>query len=333
MKDKPPILEGREFFKPFKYPWAYDYYKKHEAMHWLPEEVTFRDDIRDWNTKLSSEEKALLTNLFRFFTQGDIDVASGYRKIFMPALGNHPEVAMMLSSFANREAVHVDAYATLIETLGMPEETYREFMNFKEMQDKHDYISGLSIESPVDFLLGLAIYSAFTEGMQLFSSFAILMNFERHGKLKDMANIVRWSIRDESMHVEGMIKLFQTLRDELQLNPSELWQLKEDIRNIAIQMTLLEDRFIDLCFSQGGIEGLTADEVKAYIRFTVNKRWEQLGEMSFDFRPFPSGEYDENPLGWLDWVLNGNEHTNFFEAQATEYSKGTLQGDMDDVEW
>jgi ribonucleoside-diphosphate reductase beta chain len=315
------LLEGRTYYKPFKYPWAYKYYKQSEQMHWLPEEVEFRDDIKDWNEKLTPEEKNLLTQLFRFFTQADIDVASGYNNVYLPNLGKHPEIAMMMNSFAAREAVHIDAYSTLIETLNMPETTYSAFAEYEAMEAKHDYMSkAMDAEHVYELLLSLAVFSAFGEGMQLFSSFAILMNFERHNKMKGMCNIVRWSIKDESLHVAGMTYLFKKLYEESKVR----WQsLNEDVHNIKETMIMLEDKFIDLAFEQGGIEGLTADEVKEYIRFIAAKRMSDLG-MGLAGVP-------ENPLPWLDWVVNGKEHTNFFEARPTEYSKGTVQ--ESEVEW
>lgn len=330
------LLEPRTYYKPFKYPWAYDLYKKHEQMHWLPEEVEFREDIRDWDERLSPEEKNLLTQLFRFFTQADIDVADGYSKVYLPNLGNHPELTMMMLSFGAREAIHIDAYSLLIETVGMPETTYQAFSEFEEMEAKHEFVSKCSGTSSMKLLESLAVYSGFTEGMQLFSSFAVLMNFERFGKMKGMSNIVRWSIRDESMHVEGMTKLFRELwkecvddlskRVELGINAQ---RLIGNIRKIALTMVELEDKFIDLCFEQGGVNGLTADEVKQYIRYIANRRWEQLGFKS-DVDLFENAK--DNPLPWLDWVLNGVEHTNFFEARPTEYSKGTLTDDGE-INW
>lgn len=299
-------------------------------MHWLPEEVELRQDINDWKFNLSEPEKNLLTQLFRFFTQADVDIASGYRKEFGPLLGGHPEVAMMMSSFANREAVHIDAYSLLIETVGMPENTYKAFTEYKEMRDKHEFMfdkgDHLGVSS---VLLKLAIFSAFGEGMQLFSSFAILMNFERYNKMKGMCNIVRWSIRDESMHVEGMTKLFRELHNEQNFELEDILFLRSLIRQSAWSMVALEDKFIDLCFEQGGIEGLNGVDVKQYIRYIANKRWKQLGLL--EEVPFPA--IKENPLEWLDWVVNGTEHTNFFEARATDYSKGALTGDTKDVQW
>jgi len=319
------LLQERTFYKPHRYPWAFDLWLKHEQMHWLPEEVEFREDISDWNSKLSPEEKNLLTQLFRFFTQADCDVAGGYAKIYLPNLSKHPEITMMMSGFAAREAIHIHAYSTLIETLDMPENTYQVFTEFKEMAEKHNYVSQFKGGDIHETLKGLAVYSAFTEGMQLFSSFAILMNFERFNKMKSMCNIVRWSIKDESLHVEGMTQLFKELLNEVSENDLNKENLKNEIAEIAIKMVDLEDKFVDLCFSQGEIQGITPEEVKDYIRFITNTRWNQLGYTGYIYP-----QHKTNPLGWLDWVVNGVEHANFFEARPTEYSKGTLQGEVND---
>lgn len=317
------LLETRSYYKPFKYPWAFDAFKKSEQSHWLPEEVDFREDLTDWRNNLSDAERNLLTQLFRFFTQADVSVADGYRKRFGPALGGHPEVAMMMQSFGAREAVHIDAYSTLIETLGLPEDTYKAFLEYQEMRDKADYLESLDSESVEDLLVSLALYAGFTEGLQLFSSFAVLMNFERHGKMKGMSNIIRWSIKDESLHVEGMTQLFRTLLSE---NPND--KIEIYIRSCATEMVELEDKFIDLMFAQGDPEGLNKEDLKVYIRFLANKRWSQLG---FNGKLYENVE--SNPLDWLDWVVNAPLHGNFFEMKPTDYSKGSVSKGEEEISW
>ncbi len=137
------ITDDRAYFKPFAFPWAYDAWLKHEQSHWLHTEVPMAEDVNDWKKKLSKEEKQFLTHIFRFFTQGDIDVAGGYVKNYLPYF-KQPEVRMMLLGFAAREALHVAAYSHLIETLGMPETTYSDFMEYAEMREKHDYVLEIS---------------------------------------------------------------------------------------------------------------------------------------------------------------------------------------------
>jgi ribonucleoside-diphosphate reductase beta chain len=317
------LMTERAYFKPFNYPWAYDAWLKHEQSHWLHTEVPMLEDVNDWKKRLTDSEKHFLTNIFRFFTQGDIDVAGGYVKNYLPYFPQ-PEVRMMLAGFAAREALHVAAYSHLIETLGMPESTYQEFLEYESMRAKHDYFTDLSNSNgtPESVATNIAAFSAFTEGMQLFSSFIMLLNFPRHGKMKGMGQIVTWSIVDETQHAEGMIKLFRTYVEENR----ELWndELKSQIYTIAEKMVELEDKFIELSFSMGEMEDLTAEDVKKYIRYICDRRLISLG-MKGIFK------VKKNPLPWVEEMINAPTHTNFFENRATDYAKGALTGKWEDV--
>jgi ribonucleoside-diphosphate reductase beta chain len=317
------LMTERAYFKPFNYPWAYDAWLKHEQSHWLHTEVPMSEDVNDWKKRLNDGEKHFLTNIFRFFTQGDIDVAGGYVKNYLPYFPQ-PEVRMMLMGFAAREALHVAAYSHLIETLGMPETTYQEFLEYDSMRAKHDYFTDLSNANgtPESVATNIAAFSAFTEGMQLFSSFIMLLNFPRHGKMKGMGQIVTWSIVDETQHAEGMIKLFRSYVEENR----ELWndELKGKIYTIAEKMVDLEDKFIELSFSMGEMENLTQDDVKKYIRYICDRRLISLG-MKGIFK------VKKNPLPWVEEMINAPTHTNFFENRATDYAKGALSGKWDDV--
>lgn len=315
----PNLLEKRTVYKPFNYSWAYEAFKQQNKIHWLPEEVPLREDVRDWNSLLTNEEKNLLSQLFRFFTQGDIAVAEGYLHKYIPIFAHQPELSMMMSSFANMEAIHIDAYSNLIETVGMPETEYKAFREYEQMKAKYEYLENTLVDKndKESIALSLAIYSAFTEGLQLFSSFAILLNFPRQNKMKGMGQIVAWSQRDESLHVESMIKLFTTFIDE---NP-EIWKddFKRQIYQACRDCVELEDNFIDLVFEQGGIVGLSPSDVKEYIRYIADRRLLQLGLK-------PNFNVKKNPLDWLDMMVDLPEHTNFFENRATEYSKGMVVG-------
>ena len=313
------LTEERPFYKPFTYPWAYEYYKAQHMMHWLPEELPMADDIKDFNFKCSKPEQQLLTNIFRFFTQGDIDVAGGYCQHYLPTF-KAPEVRMMMSSFAGMEAVHIDAYSQLIETLGLPEDEYQKFAEYKAMADKHDYLSNFNMSSKRDIAKTLAVFSAFTEGVQLFSSFMILLNFPRTGKMKNMGQIISWSVRDENLHVEGMTKVFRTYIEE---NP-EIWDdtLKSELYSIAEVVVQLEDSFIDLCFEGVDLDNLTPEEVKLYIRYIAGRRLNLIGLKNIF-------KVDTNPSPWVDVLINAVEHTNFFENRATEYTKAGTSGNWD----
>ena len=322
-KTKPRLTEERESFKPFNYPWAYEDWLKHEQAHWLHTEVPMLEDVKDWKNKLTPAQKHFLTNIFRFFTQGDVDVAGGYVKNYLPYFPQ-PEIRMMLMGFAAREALHVAAYSHLIETLGMPDSTYAEFLEYSQMRDKHDYFVDLSHNNgtAASVAANIAAFSAFTEGMQLFSSFIMLLNFPRHGMMKGMGQIVTWSIVDETMHAGSMIKLFRTYIEE----NKELWndELKSTIYTIAEKMVELEDKFIDLAFNMGDMPGLTAEDVKRYIRYIADRRLISLGLKGIF-------KVKKNPLPWVEEMINAPTHTNFFENRATDYAKGALSGSWEDV--
>jgi ribonucleoside-diphosphate reductase beta chain len=317
------LMSERSYFKPFNYPWAYDAWLKHEQSHWLHTEVPMVEDVQDWKKRLNDGEKHFLTNIFRFFTQGDIDVAGGYVKNYLPYFPQ-PEIRMMLMGFAAREALHVAAYSHLIETLGMPETTYQEFLEYDSMRAKHDYFTDLSNANgtPESVATNIAAFSAFTEGMQLFSSFIMLLNFPRHGKMKGMGQIVTWSIVDETQHAESMIKLFRAYVEENR----ELWndELKGKIYTIAEKMVELEDKFIELSFSMGEMQDLTEEDVKKYIRYICDRRLISLGLKGIF-------KIKKNPLPWVEEMINAPTHTNFFENRATDYAKGALSGKWDDV--
>ena len=208
------LLGTRDYYKPFDNPWMFDYYVLQNQMHWMPESVPLHTDVKDWQ-ELSDNEKNLLTQIFRLFTQSDVDVGSGYVDRYM-RIFKKPEARMMMGSFANMESIHQHAYSLLLDTVGMPELEYKAFAEYEEMADKHDYISNIKTtrRDKESIAKTLAVYSAFTEGLQLFSSFAILLNFPRFGKMKGMGQIVTYSIRDESMHVEAMTKLFREFIQE-----------------------------------------------------------------------------------------------------------------------
>ncbi len=317
------LLATREYYKPFDHPWMFDYYSQQNQMHWFPEDVPLHNDVKDWQD-LSDNEKNLLTQIFRLFTQSDVDVSSGYVDRYM-RIFKKPEARMMMGAFNNMESIHQHAYSLLLDTVGMPEIEYKAFSEYEAMADKHEYVDAVRVTKgdKGSIAKALAIYSAFTEGLQLFSSFIVLLNFPRFGKMKGMGQIITYSIRDESLHVEAMTKLF---REFIQEN-LDIWtdDFKKEIYQACRDMVGLEDRFLDLVFEMGDIDGLTKKEMQQYIRYIADRRLLQLGLK-------PNYNVKDNPLNWLDDVL-GVEHQNFFEGRATTYMKAGLRGDVGKVQF
>ncbi|MDG3441025.1 MULTISPECIES: ribonucleotide-diphosphate reductase subunit beta [Nitrospirillum] len=315
------LLTPNPVYKPFRYPWAYEAWLTQQRLHWMPEEVPLADDVKDWRQKLSDGERNLLTQIFRFFTQADVEVNNCYMKKYA-AVFQPTEVQMMLSAFSNIETIHIAAYSHLLDTIGMPEVEYSAFLHYKEMKDKYDYMQEFTVDNPANIAKTLAVFGAFTEGLQLFASFAILMNFPRFNKMKGMGQIVTWSVRDETLHTQSAIRLFRTFVAE---NP-EIWTeaFQKELYVACSTIVAHEDAFIDLAFEMGGVQGLTAEDVKQYIRWIADRRLVQL-ELQ------PIYRVEKNPLPWMDVMLNGVEHANFFENRATEYSKAATGGSWDEA--
>lgn len=319
MAKKHDIFARRTTYKPFMYPEFFEIYQTYDKSHWRPEESSMQTDITDWQTKLTDNDKAFLTKIFRFFTQGDIDVCGAYATKFLPTF-HHPEIRMMLASFAAREATHIESYAYINDTLAMPDTIYSEFLAYTEMVKKHEYFNNIMRGDKLSWQM--AGVSLFTEGMQLFSSFVMLMNYGRHGLMNGMNQIITWSMRDEDQHCLGMTALFRHIMRE----NKELWTIdtRNEIEKMCIEMTNLEDAFIDLSFEHNEQRDLKKDDVKEYIRYIADRRLIGIGMKGVH-------KVKDNPLPWVQEIANLPEHTDFFKAKPTAYAKGATTGDWSDV--
>jgi len=311
------VVAASETYKPFKYPWAVEAAVDHEKLHWGEWEAKLQDDVVQWQTnKLTKEEKYHITSILRLFTQSDVAVGTNYIEHYLPSFKNN-EIRAMLGSFANREFVHQRSYALLNDTLGLPEEEFASFLDYEAMSEKIKFMQDINTKTKAGLAKAVA-RSAINEGMSLFSAFVMLINYTRFGKMKGMGEIVQWSIRDETLHAEGMTKLFRTYCDE---NPKIVTDdYKKDIYQLVRDAVKLEDKVIDLAYEMGSLEGLEADEVKQYIRYIADRRLIQLGL---------KGNYKvkENPLPWLEPLIGTSSFDNFFETTVTEYNADGMEGD------
>ena len=272
---------------------------KHEKVHWFEHEAKLGIDVSQWkNGKISPSEKDLISNILRIFTQSDVNVGS----------------------FAAREATHQRAYALLSDTLGFGESFYFEFLDYAEMKEKHEFMIETIGKTQHDFAVYLA-KQTMMEGVSLFASFAMLLNFDRLGKLPGMCDIVRWSMVDESIHIEGNCALFREFIEE---HPSIVDDVfKKEIYETARTLVKLEDSFIDRAFKLGGVDNLDKEDVKKYVRYVADYRLNQLG-----FKK--NWHVKNNPLDWIDSMM-GKTFGNFFEREVVEYSKANLEGDFDEA--
>lgn len=317
-KSLSPMFEYSRTYKPFLYPWAVDLTVEHERMHWIEEEAELGEDITDWKvgTQLTAENRAFIKQILRMFTQSDVNVGRYYLDFLIPRFKNN-EIRNMLVSFAAREGVHQRAYALLNDTLGFPDSEYAQFLEYEEMADKADFMMRADVSTDEGLALALA-KSVFNEGVSLFASFAMLLSFQRRGLMKGMGKIVEWSTKDESKHVEGIARLFKQFCAE---HPHVVTdEFKAKIYEMNKMIVHLEDLFIDLAYASGADENLEKQDVKNYIRFVANRRLNQLGLKAI-------WDVEKNPLEWIDYVLNGADHTNFFENKVAEYEVASLTGE------
>ena len=309
-------------YKPFLYPWAMEYAESHEKIHWGSWEAKLQDDLNQWNSgEITDSEKQHITNILRIFTQSDVAVGGNYCEIFIPAFKNN-EIRNMLLSFANREGTHQRSYALLNDTLGIPEKEYSVFLQYKEMADKIDFMlqPQKAMKKKDQHLAFELARSVCNEGMSLFSAFVMLLNYQRFGKMKGMCEIVEWSIRDETMHVEAMTKLFHTYLEENPILVTD--NLKSYIYSNFTQAVLLEESLIDFIYQDNKIDTLKSEDVKTYIKYLADRRLLQLGLK-------PIFNQKTNPLSWLDWIVSGDSFKNFFEGTVTDYNASGMIGDFD----
>lgn len=314
-KIKGGVEDESTTYKPFRYPWAVEIAQMHEKLHWIPDEVTLEDDVYEWKSnKLSKGEKEFVRSVLTLFVQSDVNVGSNYCKYL--SIFKNNEIRKMLASFAAREWVHQESYSLFNDTIGFPESEYSVFLEVEEMRDKHDFM--LDIDMKTKEGKGLAIAkSVINEGLVLFSSFAMLLNFQRFGKLKNFSIINGWSIRDEDLHSTGMAKLFRTYCSE---NPHIINdEFKKKIYKMVRTAVKLEDAFIERAYGFYSPEGLTEEEIKMYVRYMADKRLIQMGLKS-------NYKVKDNPLTWLDHILAAPSMINFFESRVNEYSVASSTG-------
>lgn len=310
------VFKWSEVYTPI-YPQVVELTVLHEKVHWGEWEVKMQQDVEEWKLgRISDKEKYFISSILRLFTQSDVAVGKDYYDNLIPVIKNN-EFRNMLGSFASREGTHQRAYALLNDTLGFGQEFYEEFLEYKEMADKWDFMLDVR-NGTVEEIASSTAKQVLIEGVSLFASFAMLLNFQREGKLMGMGDVNSWSIRDESLHVEGLSLLFHTIIEE---HPEVVTDaFKREIYETARKVIALEDKFIELAFKMGGVSGITEAEVKQYIRSVTDYRMQQLGLKA---------QYNvENPFEWLNWITSNSAMENFFENNTTGYSKGSMEGDF-----
>jgi ribonucleoside-diphosphate reductase beta chain len=310
-----PLIEPRIYYKPFEYQQAFDFFKDQHRSHWLADEIPLASDLNDWKLKLTESEKNLIGNILKSFTQTEVHV-NDYWSTKVSIWFPKPEIQAMARAFADFESIHAEGYSRLNEELGL--DNFKAFMEDETSKAKIERL----IETPGNTLeeqaISLAIFSAFTEGVNLFSSFAILMSFQLRNLMKGTGQLVEWSVRDESLHSKAGCWLFRTLLEEQpELNNDGLREKIIEACHLSVQ---LEFDFIDKAFEMGDIDGLNKDQLKNFIKARANDKMIELG-----YKPIYN-DIDPNLLKQIEWfghLTGGKSHSDFFSTRVTDYSKST----------
>ena len=320
-----PLTESRLVFEPFEYPKAYEYWEIQQQAHWLHSEVIMSRDIHDWKFNLDENSKNIIGSTLKGFTQMEVAV----NDYWMNKVGHWfkiPEISMMASAFANMESIHAKAYAYLNDSLGLQD--YEAFLREPAAMSKIDNLVDVDCNNISEMALSLAVFSAFGEGVQLFSSFAILLSFSTKNLLKGVGEIISFSVRDESLHSEAGCWLFRTLIKE---NP-ELFtdEMKDQILEAARVAVKLEDDFIDMVFAngtslqiidEGKLVEITPKDIKNYIRYRANTK---LGDLGLGKNWKSITDESIKNMAWFDKLTVGQQYQDFFAGRVSDYSKGSV---------
>ncbi len=309
-----PLLEKRIVFKPFEYQWAYDAWFKQQNAHWLHSEISMQKDVKDWNENLTIEEKNVIGNILKGFTQTET-IVNDYWSGYVTKWFQVPEIKMMASTFGAFETIHISAYDYLNDTLGLTN-----FAAFLEDEATMNKLNSLMDIDPNDTSVeniarSLALFSACAEGMQLYASFAVLLSFRTKNMLTGIGQQMIFSVRDESLHSESGCHLFRELIKE----NSHIWteELRTDLYNGVNLALKNEFNYIDKIFEMGNLETITKEQLKNFMYDRANRK---LKELMLN----PVYEIDQELLKEMDWfyiVTSGEQQTDFFANRETNYSK------------
>jgi len=309
------LIDRRDFYKPFEYQEAFDFYLDQQRSHWLADEVPLASDLNDWKQKLTESEKNLIGNILKSFAQTEVHV-NDYWSSKVSQWFPKPEIVAMTSTFGSFEAIHAQAYARLNEALDL--EDFKAFLEDEAALSKIERLTETPMGTLSEKAQSLAIFSAFTEGVNLFSSFAILMSFQLRNLMKGTGQIIEWSVRDESLHSKAGCWLFRTLIDEVpEINTEELRNKVTEACHLSVQ---LEFDFIEKAFEMGEVEGLNRAQLQNFIKSRSNEKMIELGYNAV------YNDIDPNLLKQMEWfghLTSGKTHQDFFAGRVTDYAKST----------
>lgn len=320
-----PIRTPRVEYKPFEYPsYFVDGWMPQAQAFWLHSEIPMGGDVKDWNEKLTPEEKNLVGNILLGFAQTECAVSDYWTQKVVGWFPKH-EIQQMAMMFGSQETIHAVAYSYLNETLGLDD--FKAFLHEPATSARFENLMATDQDDDRSVARSLAIFSAFAEGVSLYSAFAVLYSFQMRNLLKGIGQQMKWSIRDESLHSRMGCKLFRDMCSE---NEQLLTLCREDVVNAAEAMVKLEMNYIDKMFEMGDVEGIKAIDLKNFIKRRANEKLVELGYVDLGSY-FPYNEVSANKLEWFYHLSGGVTHTDFFAMRPTDYSKPGTDEDWDDM--
>jgi len=319
------LFDERIAYKPFDYPEYYtEGWLKQAQAFWLHTEIPMSGDVKDWNESLNDKEKSLVGNILLGFAQTECAVSDYWTQKVVGWFPKH-EIQQMAMMFGSQETIHAVAYSYLDETLGL--EDFEAFLQDEATMARFNNLVSYEGTDKVGIGKSLAVFSAFAEGVSLYSAFAVLYSFQLRNLLKGVGQQMKWSVRDESLHSKMGCQLFRHMCQE---DNKLLEDCKKDIIDAAESMLEAEERYIDKMFEQGDIENLKAYDLKQFIRKRLNEKIVELGYVHLG-KYF---EYEEEAASKLDWfyhLTGGHTHTDFFAVRPTDYSKANEGEDFEDI--
>ncbi|MCA6484071.1 MAG: ribonucleotide-diphosphate reductase subunit beta [Chitinophagaceae bacterium] len=311
------ILTERDYYKPFEYPEAFEFWLTQQQSFWLHTEINMERDITDWKFNLTDDERLIVGNILKSFIQSEVLIGDYWR--FVAKAFPKPEIGMMAAAFSNMESIHIAAYAYLNDTLGLQD--FQAFLEDKvamerlEILTKPPKLTGLNtVSGRRELARSLAVFSAFAEGVALFSAFTVLLSFSQRGLMKGLGEVIEMSIRDESLHAKGGVWLYRKFMEENQ----DIGGIKREVYEAARACVQIEHKFIDSVFDGRTLPNCAPGDLKEFIKQRANDKLRELG-LKDNYRAVDVDAI--NRLSWFNLASAGDQHADFFASRVTQYAK------------
>jgi ribonucleoside-diphosphate reductase beta chain len=331
------VILGRESMTfnllPLKYQWAYELYRTMKANHWEPEDIPMGKDIEQWNDAnlLSDVERWIIMMGVGYFSAAEGIVGDNIQHVIRE-LVTAPELKLILGRHAHEENIHADSLLYMVSSLGInPHECEAMFEDVETIRKKNEFVTKTShalrrdldltkLENKQLLAKNIFVFGQCMEGTQFYGLFGMILSLYRQNKLPGIGQMFRYTLRDESNHIELLRSLLMDLVDE---NP-EIWtpEFKEELREQMRIAVNLEKEFISDCLPVNSL-GLRVEDFLLYIDFIADRRLEGVGLKGLSDGP-------SNPLPWLAEMMDIKKEQNFFEGRVTEYQKSSALSAVDD---